>query len=166
VGTLLQTGNMNTTSDEAERYKMVVAALQESRWKDKGLIRKSKFNIYYSGNEDNQGNRGVGFIVSKKINRSVLGFSPICDRICTLRLKGKFHNISFVNVYAATEDTEDEIADEFYTTLQFVCDELPKYDAVITLGDFNTKLEKEQMYKEIIGRNSLHETTNNTICHY
>ena len=102
IRTLLQVGNMNAIADEAERYKMEVVALQEIRWKGKGIIRKSKFNIYYSGNEDRKGNRGVGFIVSKEINRSVLGFSPICERICTLRIKGKFHSITFVNVYAPT----------------------------------------------------------------
>ena len=68
---------------------------------------------------------------------------------------------TFVNVYAPTEDTEDEIVDEFYATLQLVCDELPKHDAVITLGDFSAKLGKEQMYRDIIGRHSLHGTTNN-----
>ena len=62
-------------------------------------------------------------------------------------------------MYAPTEDTEDEIVDEFYETLLSVCDELPKHDAVITLGDFNTKLGKEQIYRDIIGRHSLHETT-------
>jgi exonuclease III len=54
VRTLLQAGNMNAIADEAERYKMDVVALQEM-----GLIRKSKFNIYYSGNEGRQGNKGV-----------------------------------------------------------------------------------------------------------
>jgi len=44
--------------------------------------------------------------------------------------------------------------------LQLVCDELPKHDAVITLGDVNAKLGKEQIYRDIIGRHSLHETTN------
>ena len=120
-----------------------------------------KFTLHYSENEDRQGNQGVGFIVSMKASRSVLGFSPIYERICTLWIKGKFHNITFVNAYAPTEDTEDEIVDEFYETLQSVCDELPKYDAIITLGDFNAKLGKEQIYKEIIGRHSLHEVTNN-----
>ena len=161
IRTLLQVGNMNAIADEAERYKMEVVALQEIRWKGKGIIRKSKFNIYYSGNEDRQGNRGVGFIDCKEINRSVLGFSPICERICTLRIKGKFHNITFVNVYAPTEDAEDEIVDEFYAKLQLVCDELPKHDAVITLGDFNAKLGTERMYRDTIGRHSLHDTTNN-----
>jgi exonuclease III len=151
---------MNITAKEAERYKMDVVALQEICWKGKGLIRKSKFTLYYCGNEDRQGNRGVGFIVSKKAGRLVLGFSPICERICTLRIKGKFHNITFVNVYAPTEDTEDEIVDEFYETLQSVCDELPKHDAIMTLGDFSAKLGKEQIYKDT-GRHSLHEATNN-----
>jgi hypothetical protein len=64
-------------------------------------------------------------------------------------------------VYAPTEDSEDEIVDEFYETLQSVCDEVPKHDAIITLGDFNAKLGKEQLYKDIIGRHSLHEVTNN-----
>jgi len=59
-----------------------------------------------------QGYRGAGFIVSKKVTRSVLGFSPICDRICTVRIKGKFRNITFVNVYAPTENAEDETVDE------------------------------------------------------
>jgi exonuclease III len=159
--TLLQAGNMNAIVEEVERYKMDAVALQEIRWKGKGVIRKPKFSIYYSGNEDREGNRGVGFIVSKKVNRLVLGFSPICERICTLRIKCKLHNITFVNVYAPTEDTKDKIVDEFYETLQSVCDELPKHDAVITLGDFNAKLGKEHIYRDIIGRHSLHETTSN-----
>jgi hypothetical protein len=110
--------------EEAERYKMNILALQEISFKGNGSIRKLKFTLYYSGNEDRQDNRGVGFIVSKKASRSVLGFSPICERICTLRIKGKFH-ITFVNEYVPIEDTEDEIVDEFYETLQSVSDELP-----------------------------------------
>jgi len=63
-------------------------------------------------------------------------------------------------VYALTEDTEDEIVDEFYETLKSVCDEIAKHDAIITLGDFITILDKEQLYKDIIRRHSLHEVTN------
>jgi exonuclease III len=76
-----------------EADKMDVVALQEIRWKGKGSVRKLKFTLHYSGNEDRQGNKGVGFIDYKKASRSVLGFSPICERICILRIKGKFHNI-------------------------------------------------------------------------
>jgi hypothetical protein len=78
-----------------------------------------------------------------------------------LWLKDNFHNITFVNAHAPTEDTEDDIGDEFYETLQSVCVELPKHDAIITLNDFNAKLGKEQIYKDITGRQSLHEVTKN-----
>jgi len=152
VRTLLQAGSMNMTAEEVERHKnKEVAALQEIQWKGKGSIKKVKFTLHYSGN-DRQGNWGVGFIISKKASKSVLGFSPIFERICTLRIKGKFHNITFVNAYAPTEDSEDELLDEFYETLQSVCDEIPKHDAIITLGDFNAKFGKEKLYKDIIGR--------------
>jgi exonuclease III len=117
VRTLLQAGNMNIIAEGAERYNMGVVALQEIRWKGKGSIRKSKCILHYSGNDVRQGNRGVGFIVSKKASSSVPGFSPICDRICTLGIKGKFRKITFVNVHASTEDNEDETVDEFYETL-------------------------------------------------
>ena len=65
-----------------------------------------------------------------------------------------------MNVYAPTEDTEDEIVDEFYETLQVVCDKITKHDAIITLGDFNAKLGKEQSCKDITRGHSLHEVTN------
>jgi len=160
VRTLLQAGNMNMIAEEVEIYKMDIVALQQIRWKGIGSIMKLKFTLLYSRNV-RQCNRGVGFIVSKKASRSVLGFSPISERICTLRIKGKFHNFTFVNVYAPTEDTEDEIVDEFYEKLQSVCDEIPKHDAIITLGDFIAKIGKEKLYKDIIGRHILHEVTNN-----
>jgi len=95
VRTLLQAGNMNMIVKEAERYKMDAIVLQEICWKGKGSIRKSKFTLHYSGNEARRGNRGVCFIVSKKASRSVLGYSPIRERICSLRIKGKFHDITF-----------------------------------------------------------------------
>jgi len=71
VRTLLQAGNMNAIAEEAEKYKIDAVALQEIRWKGKGTTRKSKFTMHYSGSEDRQRYRGVGFIVSKKklINR-------------------------------------------------------------------------------------------------
>jgi len=57
VCTLLQAGNMNAIAEEAERYKMDAVAVQEICWNGKGTIRKSKFTMYYSGNEDRQQQR-------------------------------------------------------------------------------------------------------------
>jgi hypothetical protein len=47
---------MNMIAEDAERCKMDVAALQDICWKGKGSVRKLKFTLHYSGNEDRQGN--------------------------------------------------------------------------------------------------------------
>jgi hypothetical protein len=80
----------------------------------------------------------------------------------TLQIKGKFRNTTFVNVYAPTEGTEDEIVDEFYETLH-VCDEIPKYDASITLGDFNTKFVMNIYIKTSLEPHLYHKTNTRKI---
>ena len=53
----------------------------------------------------------------------ILGFEPISDRICKLRVKGKFHNMTLINTYAPTEDKEERIKEQFYEELQRTQDE-------------------------------------------
>jgi len=81
-------------------------------------LRKSKFTLYYCGDNIKQGHRGVGLIVSKKASRSKLGLSPICSRIYTLRIEGTFRNITIVNVCSPTEDAENERVNLFYETIK------------------------------------------------
>jgi hypothetical protein len=47
-----------------------------------------------------------------------MSFEPITDRLCKLRIRGKFHNITIINGYAPTEDKEEEEKELFYTQLQ------------------------------------------------
>ncbi|KDR23416.1 hypothetical protein L798_05387, partial [Zootermopsis nevadensis] len=161
VRTLLQVGAMNGIADEIIKYRMEIVAIQEIRWKNKGVINKANFSIYYSGKDDRQGECGVGFIVTRQMRKAVLAFTPVSERICTLRVKGKLHNITLVNVYAPTEGTEEVAVDGFYDELQSVCDNISKHDMIIVLGDYNAKLWKEEVYVKLFGRNSLHEETNN-----
>ena len=161
IRTLLQAGTMNSIVDEIIRYRMDMVALQEIRWKGKGDIKKKEFTMYFSGDENKQGQHGVGFIVLKKMKKSVLGFNPVSERICTLRIKGKFHNITFINIYAPTEDASEETVEQFYEDLQNICDKISKHDAIITLGDFNAKLGREDCFVDIFGKHCLHSETSN-----
>jgi hypothetical protein len=65
---------------------MDVAALKEIQWKGKGSIRNVKFAVHYSGN-DRQGNRGVGFIVSKKARNRYWDFYSFLKRYVSYELK-------------------------------------------------------------------------------
>ena len=91
---------------------------------------------------------------------NVIGFEAINERICKIRIKGKYNNMSLVNMYAPTEDKEDPEKENFYEELQLVIDQIPKSDTILVLGDANAKLRKEDIYKEVIGKHTLHELSN------
>lgn len=152
---------MISIAEEIRKYEMDIVTLQEIRWKGYGSLKKNNFTLYYSGNTEKQGRNGVGFMVSKRTNKAIKGFEPVSERICTLRVKGKFHNITFINVYTPTEDAEEDIAGQLYDLLQIVSEKTSKHDAIVVPGDFNGKLGREDEYLKLFGKNSLHETTSN-----
>jgi exonuclease III len=64
-----------------------------------------------------------------------MGFEPINERICKLRLKGKYHNITIINIHAPTEEKDEDTKERFYTELQQIQEKVPKHDLLIILGD-------------------------------
>jgi hypothetical protein len=57
--------------------------------------------MYYSGNISNPFN--TGFLVRKKYKHIVIGFEPMNERLCILRVRGKFNNTTIICVHAPTE---------------------------------------------------------------
>ena len=84
--------------------------------KGHGQIKKNTYSLYYSASEQTTGY--FGFMVKKEIEKNIMCFTPINERICTIRIKGKFHNIKLRNVHALTEEKTEEEKDMFYDDLQ------------------------------------------------
>jgi hypothetical protein len=63
-------------------------------------------------------------------------------------------------VNAPTEDKDDVIKDSFNEELEEVCDQFSRFYTKILMGDFNAKVGREDIFKPIIGSDSLHETSN------
>lgn len=66
-----------------------------------------------------------------------------------MRAKNKIANISIVNVYASTEETDEEEKDTFLEELGNMCTMITKHDIVILLGGFNGKVEKEAYINDV-----------------
>jgi hypothetical protein len=60
-------------------------------------------------------------------------------------------------VHVPCEDKGDDEKDSFYEELGQVFDQFPRYDTKKILGDFNAKVGRENIFKTIIGNESLHE---------
>jgi hypothetical protein len=63
-------------------------------------------------------------------------------------------------VHAPTEDKDDVTMDSFYEELEQVFYQFPRYHMKILLGDFNAKVGRGDIFKPIIGNESLHEISN------
>lgn len=115
------------------------------------MVRGKDYTLLYSGS-DGPHHFGTGFILKTKLKSAILNFEAISDRLCMLRLKGKFCNITLVNAHAPTEDKTTEEKDDFYDVLEQAYNRMAGHDMKIVLGDFNAQVGKEEAYRPIIGR--------------
>ena len=169
VLTMLKPGKMQEIAEQIQNTSIQIVALQEIRWKGCGHIKKQNYSLYYSCNPDITGHLGTGFLVKKETEKNILGFEPYNDRICKLRMKGKYHNLSLLCVHAPTEDSDNIVKEQFFEELQKVQDRIPKHDVVILLGDMNAKIGLEDAYSSVTGKHSLHVESNSNgefICEY
>ena len=155
---MLKAGKMAEIANELLKYDLDITALQEIRQKGYGRIKKPRSILFYSGAEK-QGEQGVGFIIKRSLENSIIDFEPISSRSCKVRIKGKFYNTTAVNAYTPTESAKVEQEEQFYEALNRCCDQIPKHDALLILGDFNAKRGKEPANQSVAGQHTLHEET-------
>jgi hypothetical protein len=129
VQTVLKPGKMKEIMEEIGKARVDIVAVQEIRWQGQGRIDKKDFSLFYSGPIERTGRYGTGFIINTKMRKSFLSFERLSDRLCKLRLRGKFRNITLISTYAPTEDSPDAIKDEFYDQLSQECEKAHKYES-------------------------------------
>ena len=62
--------------------------------------------IYYRGQESHRIS-GIALIVNKRVHNAVHGFNPQNNRMISVRFQGKPFNITVIQVYAPTSNTEE-----------------------------------------------------------
>uniref|UniRef100_A0A8D8PVV0 Craniofacial development protein 2 n=1 Tax=Cacopsylla melanoneura TaxID=428564 RepID=A0A8D8PVV0_9HEMI len=160
VLTLRQAGKMQEVANEMKKFKIDLIAMQEVRWQGKGKLDKKEYSLIYSGPEENTGQRGTGFLINQTIKKSIMEYEAINDRICRLRLKGKFRNITIISAYAPTEVSNMNDKETFYEELDTVCNNVPKHDMLLVMGDLNAQIGKYENQSQVAGRFTLHEWNN------
>jgi len=159
VQTMLQPRKMMEIADVL-KLGIDLVALQEIRWQGQGEINKKNFTVIYSGPENRRGQNGTGFIISRKIKERILECEPVNDRLCRIRIRGKFRNLTIISAHAPTEDKGEGEKAEFYSKLERICSRVPKYELLIIMGDFNAKVGREERRHKVSGKYSLHEHIN------
>jgi hypothetical protein len=95
VRSLYRPGGLRITINELRKYKIAIAAIQETRW-DKltpQAFTRNGYNIYTNSLANNHEFR-TAFLVDSKFNHMVRNFTPINERLHIIRVKGRFFNYS------------------------------------------------------------------------
>jgi hypothetical protein len=105
-----------------------------NRWQGKDITDKKSHILFYIGKEKGHHSVGVAFVVHRSMKRNVLDTKTVDDRICILRIKTKFHNQSFINVHAPTEDKDEIDVEAFHQKMEEAYDICPSNDIKVLLG--------------------------------
>lgn len=116
------------------------------------------YTLFNSGNINKT--FGTAFMVKKRMKHAVMNFEAVNERMCTMRIRGKFFNTTLICVHAPTDESDEEEKDQFYEKLEQVFDKQPRHDIKIIVGDMNAKVGREEIYRPTIGQHSLHERSN------
>ncbi|KAI4458826.1 endonuclease/exonuclease/phosphatase superfamily [Holotrichia oblita] len=100
-----------------KQYKIDFCAVQEMKRKEGVTIEIGDYILMTSGCEDAV--FGVGIMIHKKWKAKIKKFEPVSSRISLTRVKGKYRNITLINVHAPTEgkDMEDDVGSDHFLVI-------------------------------------------------
>ena len=72
---------------------------------------------------------------SRRVRNAILGCSLKNDRMISVHFQGKPFNITVIQGYAPTSNTEEAEVEWFYEDLQDLLELTPRKDVLFTIGD-------------------------------
>ena len=136
-------GKLEVVKQEMTRVNNNILGISELRWTGMGEFNSDDHCIYYCGQESLRRN-GVAIIVNKRVQNAVLRCNLKNDRTISVRFQDKPFNITVIQVYAPTSNTEEGEVEQFYGDLQDLLELTPKKDVLFIIGDWNAKVLSQE----------------------
>ena len=87
------------------RVNVDILGISKLKWTGMGEFNADDHYIYYCGQESLRRN-GIDIMVNNRVRNAVLGCNLKNDRMVSVCLQGKPFNITVIQVYASTSNTE------------------------------------------------------------
>ena len=122
-------GKLEVVKQEVAKVNIDILRISELRWTGMGEFNSDDHYIYYCGQESLRRN-GVAIMVNKRVWNAVLRWNLKNDRMISVSFQGKPFNITVIQVYAPTSNTEEAEIEQFYKNLQDFLELTPQKDVL------------------------------------
>ena len=138
-------GKLEVVKQEVARVNADILGISELKWTGMGEFNFDDHYIYYCGQESLRRN-GVAMIVNKRVQNAVLGCNLKNDRKISVHFQGKPFNITVIQAYSPTSNTEEGEFEQFYEVLQDLLEHPPpkKKDVLFITEDWNAKVGSQE----------------------
>ena len=109
-------GKLEVAKKEMARVNINILGISKLRYTGMGEFNSDDHCIYYCGQQSLRRN-GVAIMVNKRIRNAVLGCNLRNNRIISVHFQGKPFNITVIQVYAPTSNTEVTEVERFFEDL-------------------------------------------------
>ena len=140
---MYQMGKVHQVAKEMKRLRLAILGVSETRWTGAGKVHLTTGEmVLYSGlaGDDAPHKKGVALILSKEAGKSQKEWETISERIIFARFESKCQNTTIIQVYAPTNDAEEEVKEDFYHQLQSAYNKRKARDLTMGIGDLNAKV--------------------------
>ena len=99
-------GKLEVVKQEMAKVNVNILGISELKWTGMGEFNSDDHYSYYCRQESLRRN-GVAIMVNKRVRNAVLGCNHKNNRMISVCFQGKQFNITVIQVYALTSNTEE-----------------------------------------------------------
>ena len=136
---------LEVVKQEMARVNVNILGINELKWTGMGEFNSDDHYIYYYEQESLRRN-AVAIMVNKRVRNAVLECNLKNDRMISVRFQGKAFNITVIQVYSPTSNTEEAEVERVYEDLQDLLELTPKKDVLFITGDWNAKIGSQETW--------------------
>ena len=136
-------GKLEVIKQEMARVNVDILGISELKWTGMGEFNSDDHYIYNCGQESLR-RYGVAIMVNKRVQNAILGCNVKNNRMISVYFQGKPFNITVIQIYAPTSNTEEAEVEWFYEDVQDLLERTPQKYVLFIIGDWNAKVGSQE----------------------